>query len=92
MESRTTTFIEAAVIVLRSSDRPLTSREVTAAALERRLIRTSGRTPEASMSAALYAELGRTPSRVAKLSTPGLARAARGSVRWAPTPEPGLAG
>ena len=77
------TFIEAAIAVLSQSSRPLTSHEVTAIALERRLVTTSGRTPEASMSAALYTDLTRPEPRVAKPSAPGPTRAARGSVRWA---------
>ena len=47
------TFLEAAAAVLRAAKRPLTTREITDIALQRGLLRTSGRTPEAIMSAAL---------------------------------------
>ena len=75
-------FLDAALVVLSQSNHALTSAEITAKALERGLVTTTGKTPEASMSAALYVELGRPKSRVAKLSRPGPTRSARGSVRW----------
>lgn len=41
--------------VLREARRPLTSREITERAVEQGLIAPAGKTPEATMSAALYA-------------------------------------
>lgn len=76
-------FVEAALAVLAQADRPLTSREVAEAVMERRLVQTSGRTPEASLTAALYVALrdGRAPG-LERLFEPGPTRARRGSVRW----------
>jgi hypothetical protein len=48
------TFLEAAELVLRTAKKPLTIREITGMALRRGLIETRGKTPEATMSAALY--------------------------------------
>ena len=59
------TFLEVAEAVLRSAKRPLTAREITDIGLQRGLLRTSGKTPEATMSAALWGADGRAdPSRV----------------------------
>ena len=51
------------------------------AAIKQGLIRTSGQTPAATMSAALYTKVKDEP-RLVKVATPGRSRAARGSVRW----------
>ena len=75
------TFLEAAYQILKSSRRPLTTQEITKRALEQGLIDTSGKTPGATMSAALYRAL-RTGNNLVKLDDPGLRRARRGSVRW----------
>ena len=74
------TFLEAAEIVLRTAKKPLTVREITDVALRRGLLETRGKTPEATMSAALY----RTPDDgpIRRESSPGPQRAKRGSVRW----------
>ena len=74
------TFLEAAEAVLRAAKRPLTTREITDIALQRGLLRTGGKTPEATMSAALYGALADAPIR--REFAPGRRRAARGSVRW----------
>ena len=74
------TFLEVAVAVLRTARKPLTSAEITEIALRRGLIKTHGKTPEASMSAALYGAPSESPIR--REFTPGPTRAARGSVRW----------
>ncbi|MGC8633729.1 MAG: winged helix-turn-helix domain-containing protein [Candidatus Limnocylindrales bacterium] len=76
-------FLEAALAVLAQADRPLTSREVAEAVMERHLVQTSGRTPEASLTAALYVALreDRAPG-LERLFEPGPTRARRGSVRW----------
>ena len=76
------TFLQAALIVLADASGPLTSTEITTRALDRKLLLSAGRTPEASMSAALYVEAKRPDSRVTKRSKPGPTRAARNSVRW----------
>jgi hypothetical protein len=76
------TFLEAAIQVLRSSRRPLTTREVTERALEAGLIDTHGKTPNATMAAVLYRAL-HTDGELIKIDGPGNGRAKRGSVRWA---------
>jgi hypothetical protein len=73
------TFLAAAEAVLRSAKRPLTAREITEQALNRRLIATSGKTPEATMTAALYR--ARSPH-IQRSFAPGPTRAVRNSVRW----------
>jgi hypothetical protein len=74
------TFLEAAEAVLRSARRPLTTREIVELALEKGLLNPRGKTPEATMSAALY---GAPPGgAIQRDYEPGLARARRGSVRW----------
>lgn len=73
-------FIEAAEEVLRGERRPLTAREITELALVRGLIDTHGKTPEATMSAALYGAPADSPIR--REFQPGRERAVRGSVRW----------
>jgi hypothetical protein len=74
------TYLQAAAAVLREAPRPLTTREVTEAALEMGLISPQGTTPEQTMSAALYTAGPGTP--IAREYEPGSARARRGSVRW----------
>ncbi len=76
------TFFEAAVTVLASEERELTAREITDLALQRGLIAPRGKTPEHTMSAALYMGI-QTDARLVKLSKPGQTRARRGTVRWA---------
>lgn len=75
------TYFEAALVVLRRASRSLTTREIVASALERGLIKPTGKTPEATMSAELYRR-ARSDARLVKLATPGASRAQRGSVRW----------
>ena len=74
------TFLAAAIVVLRRSKRPMTSREITERALELHLIPSTGKTPEATMSAALYGAPKEGP--VQREWTAGAHRAIRGSVRW----------
>ena len=74
------TFLEAAEEILRKARRPLTVEEITAKALERGLIRSSGKTPTATMSAALYRAPADTGIR--RVAQTGRVRAKRGSVRW----------
>lgn len=60
----------------------MTATELTDRAISAGLMTTAGRTPEASMSAALYVEASRPGSRVRKVAALGLIRAKQGSVRW----------
>jgi len=75
------TYYEAALQVLRSARHPLTTREITARAMERGLIKPQGKTPHGTMSAELYMRLPSDPELV-ELEVPGNGRAKRGSVRW----------
>lgn len=72
-------FLDAAIEVLRTSSRPLTTKEIVDAALKRGLLHTNGKTPVATMSAQLYRHAGGAIRRVAE---PGRGRARRGTVRW----------
>jgi len=71
-------FLEAAVAVLSDSGHPMTAGEITAQALERGLLRSSGKTPVASMTARLYvhARDAERP-RVRRVFEPGRVRAQR---------------
>ncbi len=77
------TFVGAAKAVLQGADRPLTSREICERALKNGLLTTKGKTPEASMSAALYGLAANDPAgNVQRIYEDGTTRARRGSVRW----------
>lgn len=77
------TYLEAAIEVLDAAKRPMTDREITEEAIRRGLISPSGKTPTATMSAALYVDAQKNPDgRLVRLAEPGGARARRGSVRW----------
>jgi hypothetical protein len=75
------TYIEAAITVLRRSRRPLSTPEVFDAAIEAGLIAPTGKTPRATMSAALY-KRAKWDVGLVKIAVPGRSRARRGSVRW----------
>ena len=75
------TYVEAAVEILRTARAPLTVKEIVEQAQARGLLTPRGRTPEASMSAALYRRLGKD-SAIVKVAESGNVRAVRGSVRW----------
>jgi hypothetical protein len=75
------TYFEAALVVLARSGGTLTTREIVGAALDSGLIKPSGKTPEATMSAELYRR-AKSDERLVKLAMPGASRAERGSVRW----------
>lgn len=75
------TYFEAALQILRSAQKPLTTREITERALERGLIVSHGKTPIATMGAVLYGRLG-TDNQLVKTEDRGPARAKRGTVRW----------
>jgi hypothetical protein len=76
------TFIEAAVEVLKRSKRPLTADEILSEAQRRGLLSSKGKTPKATLSAALYTNLKRKKSPFERVFKPGELRAKRGSVRW----------
>ncbi|HCU97078.1 MAG TPA: hypothetical protein DHU96_31945 [Actinobacteria bacterium] len=83
MSSRVTmTYLEAAVHVLKAAQRPLTTKEITERAIDTGLLTPLGKTPHATMSAALYKAVQREQG-IVKLEMPGEIRARRGSVRWA---------
>jgi hypothetical protein len=75
------TFYEAALQILRSSRKPLTSGEITERALARGLVLSHGKTPTRTMAAELYRRLGTDPQLVkTEDREPGRARAR--TVRW----------
>lgn len=77
------TYLEAAIAVLKTSRSPITTLELTRRAIEQGLLRPQGKTPKATMEAALYAEIARNPGGgLKRLSEAGPTRARRGSVRW----------
>ena len=78
---RAMTYYQAAIEILRAAKRPLTTQEITDQALKSGLITTKGKTPEATMSAELYARI-RTDPDLVKLEDRSKTRAKRGSVRW----------
>lgn len=73
-------FLAAAETVLGSAKKPLSAAEITDIALRRGLIKTRGKTPATSMSAALYR--APTDSPIRRESTLERQRAKRNSVRW----------
>jgi hypothetical protein len=76
-------FLEAALVILREAQRPMTAREIVDIALERGLVRTAGRTPDATLGAQLYARVRTNPNgELVRVFEPGATRAIRGSVRW----------
>jgi hypothetical protein len=77
------TYIVAAEAVLKAAGRPLSTREVTELALKRGLINPAGSTPEATMSANLYAVVRDHPKGpIRREFVQGRERAVRNSVRW----------
>lgn len=78
------TFAEAAAHILREQGRPMTAAEITALALKRGLITSSGKTPVATMTAALYGLPA--GSSIQREYVAGERRAKRGSVRWSYVP------
>lgn len=64
-------FKEAAYVVLKKSDIPLHYKEITSKALQKSLLETVGRTPEATMAALLYTDTLKPDSRFIRASKPG---------------------
>ena len=75
------TYYEAAVQILSAAKHPLSTQEITERAIEQKLIRPRGMTPQATMSAVLYGRQS-SGSVIVKIGEPGTGRAKRGSVRW----------
>jgi hypothetical protein len=75
------TYSEAALLVLKSSRKPLSTEEITQRAVEQGLIVPRGKTPNATMAAALYGPLSRS-GQIVKTGTQVKTRAKRGTVRW----------
>ena len=79
------TYLEAAIAVLNASQHPLTTAEIMARIVREGLVPISGRTPGATLSAALYRNLGKH-QHLRREAQSGRHRAARGSVRWTLAP------
>lgn len=70
----------------------MTAEELVHDALSRQLIRSSGRTPVATMNARLYGLIHEDPNApIVRMFEQGATRARRGSVRWALRPKQGSA-
>ena len=77
------TYRDAALAILRTSRRPMTVREITDTALKKGLITPHGKTPVATMSAALYRYIRDSEDALIRREfTPGPNRAVPQSVRW----------
>ena len=69
--------------VLKRAKEPLTTREITNRAIASALLKSTGKTPEQTMSARLYSDVLHNPaSRFRRIAQPGLMRAKRNSVKW----------
>jgi hypothetical protein len=79
------TFVQAAEKVLRETSKPLTAREITERALRRGLLSTRGKTPVATMTAALYGLPD--DASIRRQYAAGRSRAVRNSVRWQYVPK-----
>lgn len=89
MMGATSSYLSAAVQVLRDAAKPLTAAEITDEALRRGLISPAGKTPRSTMSAQLYVAVRDNPDvPVQRLFEPGTGRARRDSVRWAVRDQP----
>jgi hypothetical protein len=75
------TYYQAAMAVLGSSKKPLSTRELLDRVIELGLVESTGQTPEATLSAALYRHAMKDPV-LRRVFVPGSMRAKRGSVRW----------
>jgi HB1, ASXL, restriction endonuclease HTH domain len=80
-EANGTTYYEAALRILRSAGRPLTTREITESAVSSGLIAPTSKTPQASMARVLYLRV-RTDPELVRVVEPGIADANRNPVRW----------
>lgn len=77
------TYFQAAISVLKSSQRPLTTKEITDEAIRKGLIRPLGKTPAATMGAVLYVHARDAKNNpIRRQYKRGSVRAVRDSVRW----------
>jgi hypothetical protein len=81
---RSASYLEAAIQILSEAQQPMTTAEITAAALQHNLIVAQGRTPQKTMEARLYLAVRDDPTcPIQRIFSPGASgRAARNSVRW----------
>jgi hypothetical protein len=75
------TYLEAAITVLDESSNPLSTTELLEKIITRALIPVVGKTPDRTLSAELYRNLGKHP-RLRREAVQGHGRAWRGTVRW----------
>jgi hypothetical protein len=76
-------FLDAGIAVLKETGLDLTAAEIARIALDRGLIKSKGKTPDATLAAQLYAYVRDHPQgQLRKLSDQGETRARRDSVRW----------
>lgn len=77
------TFFKAALKVLETSEKPMTTRQIISEAIRRGLIDPRGKTPEATLSALFYLHVrDAAKPLIRRHANPGLTRAQRGSVAW----------
>ncbi len=77
------TFLDVAAVVLSRVKRPLPSKEIIAKTREWGLLRSFGKTPDHTLTAALYLDIAQgSKSRFSRLAKPGPSRAVRNTVRW----------
>jgi hypothetical protein len=78
------TFLGATLTVLEANGRSMTAREILSGAMERGLLASAGKTPDATLTALLYTYVRNHPDGpLVRIAEPGPSRARRGSVRWA---------
>jgi hypothetical protein len=77
-------FLDAAIIILKETQREMTAKELADVALQRGLVTSAGKTPDATLAAQLYVRVReQSGGPLRKVAGPGASRARRGSVRWA---------
>jgi len=77
-------FLKAAISILKETGRDMTATEVARIAIERGLVESRGKTPDATLTAQLYVQVRDHPQGpLRKIAEPGALRARRDSVRWA---------
>jgi restriction system protein len=77
-------FLDAAATILKRAKEPLTSKEITDRAIASAVLRSTGKTPDRTMTARLYLDTLHNPaSRFRRIAQAGRIRAKRGSVKWA---------
>jgi hypothetical protein len=77
-------FLNAAISILKETRRDMTANEVAQIAMDRGLVKSTGKTPGATLAAQLYVHVREHPQGpLRKVSVPGPSRARRDSVKWA---------